>query len=152
MSEIPVSVSRIFKYNGQSYTDPGPEYSVDEIKKHLAAVFPEVAQAATEEKKLDDGTLEITFVKRAGTKGAVFSPLVIEFIAEKLRNLRVQLVIERAADGLPERLDEPQAALLADVCQVLQLDDRQVRWVLGDAYRRLLCESAGNGKRPSANP
>lgn len=60
---------RVFKYNGQTYDDPGPEYTVEEVKKHLATIFPEVSQAETEEKDLDDGTKEITFIKRAGTKG-----------------------------------------------------------------------------------
>lgn len=60
---------RIFKYSGQTYDDPGAEYTVDEIKQHLASIYPEITQAKTEEKTLDDGTLEITFVKRAGTKG-----------------------------------------------------------------------------------
>lgn len=60
---------RVFKYQGQTYDDPGPEYSVEEVKKHLAGIFPEVSQAEVQEKELDDGSLEITFVKRAGTKG-----------------------------------------------------------------------------------
>lgn len=60
---------RVFKYAGQTYQDPGSEYSVDEVKKHLSTVYPEVSQAETQEKELEDGTLEITFVKRAGTKG-----------------------------------------------------------------------------------
>lgn len=60
---------RVFKYSGQTYEDPGPEYTVEEVKKHLATIFPEVSQAETEEKKLEDGTTEITFIKRAGTKG-----------------------------------------------------------------------------------
>ena len=64
-------MARTFKYNGQTYQDPGAEYSVEEVKKHLSAIFPEVAQAVTETKTLEDGTEEITFVKRAGTKGSV---------------------------------------------------------------------------------
>ncbi len=60
---------RIFKYNGQTYDDPGPEYTIEEIKTHLASIYPEISQAKAEEKTLDDGTLEVTFVKRAGTKG-----------------------------------------------------------------------------------
>ncbi len=61
---------RVFKYDGKTYEDPGAEYTIEQIKQHLAGTFPEVAQAKAEEKTLDDGTLEITFVKRAGTKGA----------------------------------------------------------------------------------
>ncbi len=65
-------MARIFKYNGQSYADPNTEtvtYTVEEIQKQLAGVFPEIAQASVEKKTLPDGTEEITFVKKAGTKG-----------------------------------------------------------------------------------
>jgi PRTRC genetic system protein C len=62
-------MSRVFKYNGQVYEDPGPEYTPEEIRSHLATIYPEVAQADIQEKTLEDGTVEITFVKRAGTKG-----------------------------------------------------------------------------------
>ena len=62
-------MARVFKYDGKAYQDPGAEYSVEEVKRHLAAIFPEVAQATVEEKALEDGTTEITFIKRAGTKG-----------------------------------------------------------------------------------
>jgi len=63
---------RIFKYNGQTYADPNTAeatYTVEEIKQQLASVFPEIAQATVETKTLDDGTQEVTFVKKAGTKG-----------------------------------------------------------------------------------
>jgi len=62
-------VSRVFRYNDQTYQDPGPEYTVDEVKKHLSSIYPEVAQAEVQTKDKEDGTQEITFVKRAGTKG-----------------------------------------------------------------------------------
>jgi PRTRC genetic system protein C len=62
-------MSRVFKYNGEAYEDPGPEYTPEEIRSHLATIYPEVAQAEIQEKTLEDGTVEVTFVKRAGTKG-----------------------------------------------------------------------------------
>ncbi len=68
-------MTRVFKYNGQAYADPGEQYTVEEIKAHLAGVYPEIAQATVETKKLDDGTEEITFVKRAGTKGSLWTAL-----------------------------------------------------------------------------
>jgi len=70
MSDVAASSDkRIFKYSGQTYQDPGPEYTIEEIKQHLASIYPEVAAAEVQQKTMDDGTLEITFVKRAGTKG-----------------------------------------------------------------------------------
>jgi PRTRC genetic system protein C len=63
-------MTRIFKYQDETYEDPGEEFSNEDVKRHLTTYFPELAQATIEEKKLDDGTVEVTFVKRAGTKGA----------------------------------------------------------------------------------
>jgi PRTRC genetic system protein C len=60
---------RIFKYHDQTWDDPGAEFTVDQVKAHLTGYFPELAQATTQERKLEDGSLEITFVKKAGTKG-----------------------------------------------------------------------------------
>ena len=60
---------QVFKYNDQVFQDPGEEWSVEDIKKSLAQTFPEIAQATVNEKTLDDGTVEVTFVKRSGTKG-----------------------------------------------------------------------------------
>jgi len=66
---------RVFKYNDQVFQDPGEEWSVEDIKKSLAQTFPEIAQATVNEKTLDDGTVEVTFVKRSGTKGMQDPPL-----------------------------------------------------------------------------
>lgn len=60
---------RIFKYNDQEWGDPGQEYTVEDVRKQLASFLPEIARAGVEKKKLPDGTEQITFVKRSGTKG-----------------------------------------------------------------------------------
>jgi len=62
-------MARIFKYGDQTYDDPGEEYTVEDVKRHLTTYFPELAQATIEEKTQDDGTVEVTFVKQAGKKG-----------------------------------------------------------------------------------
>lgn len=62
-------MARIFKFQDHSFQDPGEEYTVDDVRKALAATFPDIAQATTEARTLDDGTEEITFIKRSGTKG-----------------------------------------------------------------------------------
>jgi len=60
---------RIFAYGDQEWQDPGQEFTVDEVKKQLTTFYPELARAETTETELDDGTVRIEFVKRAGTKG-----------------------------------------------------------------------------------
>jgi PRTRC genetic system protein C len=62
-------MTRIFKYQDNSFHDPGEEYSVEDVRRALAATFPDIAQATTTSRTLEDGTEEITFVKRSGTKG-----------------------------------------------------------------------------------
>jgi PRTRC genetic system protein C len=71
--------NRVFVYNGTTYQDPGEGFSINDVKAHLTQFFPELAQAVAEEKKLPDGTVQITFVKKAGTKGAEpTAPLTID--------------------------------------------------------------------------
>jgi PRTRC genetic system protein C len=69
---------RLFKYNDQQWEDPGEGFSNEDVRKHLSSFFPELAQASIEEKTLDDGTVEVRFVKRAGTKGARGKKVPIE--------------------------------------------------------------------------
>ena len=60
---------RIFKYGDTTFPEPGTEYSVEQVLQHLRTYFPELGHAKTEEKTLDDGTLEITFSKQVTRKG-----------------------------------------------------------------------------------
>lgn len=60
---------RVFVYGDHRFEDPGEEFSNEDMRRQLTQFFPELAQASVEEKELDDGTVEVRFVKRAGTKG-----------------------------------------------------------------------------------
>ena len=61
---------RVFKYGDKTFPDPGAEYNVEQILTHLQGFIPELGHARTEEKLLEDGTLEITFSKQVTRKGA----------------------------------------------------------------------------------
>ena len=61
---------RVFIYGDHRFEDPGAEYTVDQIRTHLNAYFPELAHATTEEKTLPDGTVEVTFRKQVARKGS----------------------------------------------------------------------------------
>jgi PRTRC genetic system protein C len=61
---------RVFKYGDKRFPDPGAEYTVEQVLQHLRTYFPELGHAKTEEKTLDDGTLEITFSKQVTRKEA----------------------------------------------------------------------------------
>lgn len=61
---------RVFKYGNKIFPDPGAEYTAEQVLQHLRQFLPELGHAKTEEKLLDDGTLEITFSKQVTRKGA----------------------------------------------------------------------------------
>lgn len=60
---------RVFRYGDHTFADPGPAYSVDQVRSHLAAYFPELGRATAEETTRPDGAVEITFRKQVTTKG-----------------------------------------------------------------------------------
>ena len=70
MSQALSVEQRIFRYGDKTFPDPGPQYSVEQILSHLKGYFPELGHAKTEEKLLEDGTLEITFSKQVTRKGS----------------------------------------------------------------------------------
>jgi PRTRC genetic system protein C len=54
-------VRRIFRYGDHEFDDPGQEYTVDQVRQALLPYFPELVHATTDEKRLEDGTLQIAF-------------------------------------------------------------------------------------------
>jgi PRTRC genetic system protein C len=64
---------RVFRYGDKSFPDPGSEYTPEQILAQIKTYFPELGHAKTEEKLLEDGTLEITFSKQVTRKGAIMS-------------------------------------------------------------------------------
>jgi PRTRC genetic system protein C len=64
-------MSRVFKYGDQSWADPGEQYTEKDVQNQLATFLPELTNAGVQKKNLPDGTVEIEFVKKSGTKGAV---------------------------------------------------------------------------------
>ncbi len=61
---------RTFVYDGQYFSDPGPQYTTEDVLRFLAQDFPELENGTWHSRELPDGTQEITFVKVAGEKGA----------------------------------------------------------------------------------
>lgn len=61
---------RTFVYDGQYFSDPGAEYSIEDVLRFLAQDYPELENGSYSSRMLPDGTQEITFVKVAGEKGA----------------------------------------------------------------------------------
>ena len=60
---------RIFKYGGKTFPDPGGDHTPQQVLDHLKTYFPELGSAKIDEKRLPDGTLEITFSKQVTHNG-----------------------------------------------------------------------------------
>ena len=67
---------RIFKYLDFTFPEPGAEFTAEQVRQHLAGIYPEIAYASTEEKELPDGTVEITFRKQIARKGNELAKLI----------------------------------------------------------------------------
>ncbi len=87
-------VKRLFVYGDQTFNDPGPAYTTDQIRSHLAAFFPELGQATIAERQREDGVVEITFHKQITTKGggdATAETKRIDILTAELSRLPVRL-------------------------------------------------------------
>ena len=63
-------MARIFKYGDRTIKDPGPQYTLEQVRASLIPYFPELAVSTHRERTLDNGDVEITFQKQTTTKGA----------------------------------------------------------------------------------
>lgn len=62
-------MARRIIYDGREFPDPDPKLSVDEVRQHLAAFFPELSNAETKQRKEGEDSI-VEFKRRVGTKGA----------------------------------------------------------------------------------
>jgi PRTRC genetic system protein C len=70
MSLIATPLKRVFRYNSVTLPDPGPTYTVEQVRDLYAATYPEITSAAVEGPEEDGDTLTYTFRRAVGTKGA----------------------------------------------------------------------------------
>lgn len=62
----------LVKYDGKTfgpYDNPDQKLTIEIVQRELAKNFPEAAKCEIGQKVLDTGHLELTFTKKAGTKG-----------------------------------------------------------------------------------
>lgn len=75
----------LVKYDGKTfgpYPNPDHNLTIDIVQRELAKNFPEAAKCEISQKQLDDGSLELTFTKKAGTKGSGSLNELFEAMAE----------------------------------------------------------------------
>ncbi|RME71827.1 MAG: hypothetical protein D6784_14570 [Chloroflexi bacterium] len=62
----------LVRYDGKTfgpYPNPEQKLTIEIVQRELAKQFPEAGRCEVSQKELEDGTLELTFTKKAGTKG-----------------------------------------------------------------------------------
>jgi PRTRC genetic system protein C len=119
-------MARIYKYEDYEYTDENEEFTTEDVKSQLQQYFPELANATAEEKALDNGDTEITFVKKAGTKGHLhkLEPDVPPMSDHELFTLEGEA---RCARNGGRALEMPADTVLSLICESWYL-----RSILGD--------------------
>jgi len=64
------SAKRVFEHNSITITDPNPNLSLDEVKKHLSGLYPEILNSKFEGPTMqEDGTALYKVKSEAGTFG-----------------------------------------------------------------------------------
>jgi PRTRC genetic system protein C len=80
--QTPTNQPRVFKYLDHTIDDPGPEYSIEQVRQALVPFFPELSRSTVQEETLPSGAVQVIFTKQATTKGSVIGE-----VAERLQAL-----------------------------------------------------------------
>ena len=105
-------VKRIFVYGEHTFDDPGPAYSAEQVRAHLAAYFPELGQAVIKEQQRPDGMLEVSFHKQITTKGSDLAATE----ADQVQQVTAALShLPPLSDPLPDLLDALEEPLTYDL-------------------------------------
>lgn len=63
------TLAREFRYNGVALPDPGPQFSLEQVRDFYAAMYPEITSAAIEGPESVGAKTVYTFRRAVGTKG-----------------------------------------------------------------------------------
>jgi PRTRC genetic system protein C len=81
---------RRFEFDGLEIPDPGPEFSVEEIRDIASARRPDILTAVIEGPTIKGNVVEYKFVRNVGSKGMRHST-VISILSRKTRDNCVKL-------------------------------------------------------------
>ncbi|ABL01410.1 PRTRC system protein C [Pelobacter propionicus] len=62
------TLTRTFKYNGATLRDPDPKQTPEQVKEFYSMAYPELTTAVVEGPEENNGQLQYSFRKGAGTK------------------------------------------------------------------------------------
>lgn len=63
------TMTRKFTFNGVNLSDPGPNFSVDEVKDIYSNQYPDLATAIVSEPNISGDVATYAFTRNVGTKG-----------------------------------------------------------------------------------
>jgi len=63
------TLTRAFKYNGMTLSDPASDKTPDQVRGFYARMYPELTTAVIEGPSTKNGVATYTFAKAAGSKG-----------------------------------------------------------------------------------
>ena len=122
---------RLFYYDGQFFSDPGPEYAVAQVMAELSRTYPELANGTWHSRVINDHgeeVEEITFVKVTGEKGGLTARQVAACLLTGLQPAQLQAI------ALTNRLSSQIAAGQLDAYPLLELSP-EIEAALGEAER-----------------
>ncbi len=64
------TLERSFRYNSIDLPDPGPQYTIEQVRDLYSATYPEIVSAGVDGPEEREGKLVYTFRRAVGTKGA----------------------------------------------------------------------------------
>jgi PRTRC genetic system protein C len=62
-------LKRIFEFNGVRWDDPGPEFSVEDVRETMSLMYPDLTTAIVEGPEIVGDTAVFKFIRNVGAKG-----------------------------------------------------------------------------------
>lgn len=62
-------LKRIFEFNGVRWEDPGPEFSVEEVRETMSIMYPDLTTAIVDGPEITGDAAVYKFVRNVGAKG-----------------------------------------------------------------------------------
>lgn len=114
----------VVKYDGKTfgpYPNPQGALTIEIVQRELAKQFPEAAKCEVSQKLLENGQFELTFIKKAGTKGNGWSLRANEYYAVYDGDNHPIALIPIAEDGRRQQTAKIVAAApdLLAACEIV---------------------------------
>lgn len=86
MAIVEQTIKRVFKYNGITLQDPGPEKLPDQVRVLFAPAYPELLNAVVEGPVTKSGVSTYTFARATGSKGVAYKSAMQKIFTDGMPN------------------------------------------------------------------